>query len=73
MKLYQGILALISYALLRFIVFNWISREYYDTISGIIALLVFGWLLHKKQLLHLSSRASPLPSFSRCGSEPIRC
>ena len=56
MKLYQGILALISYALLRFIVFNWVSREYYDTISGIIALLVFGWLLHKKQLLHLSSR-----------------
>ena len=56
MKLYQGILALISYALLRFIVFNWVSREYYDTISGIIALLVFGWLLHKKHLLHLSSR-----------------
>ena len=56
MKPYQGILALISYFLLRLIVVNWVSREYYDTISGIIALLVFGWLLHKKHLLHMSSR-----------------
>ncbi len=56
MEPYQGILAFISYFLLRFIVFNCVSMEYYDAISGIIALLVFGWLLHKKHLLHMSSR-----------------
>lgn len=56
MKPYQGILALIGYFGLWLIVSSYISMEHCDAISGIIALLAFGWLLHKKQMLHLSSR-----------------
>ena len=56
MKPYQGILALISYLVLQFMVAYLISVEHYEAIAGVIALFVFGWLLHKKRLLHLSSR-----------------
>lgn len=56
MKPYQGILALIGYLVLQILVARFISVEYYEPIAGIIALIVFGWLLHKKRMLHLSSR-----------------
>ena len=56
MKPYQGILALISYLGLQFMAAYLISVEHYEAIAGVIALFVFGWLLHKKRLLHLSSR-----------------
>lgn len=56
MKPYQGILALIAYLVLQILVARFISVEYYEPIAGIIALIVFGWLLHKKRMLHLSSR-----------------
>ena len=56
MKPYQGILAFIGYFLLLFMVFAFVSMDYYDVIAGIIALIAFGWLLHKKRMLHLSSR-----------------
>lgn len=56
MKPYQGILAFIGYFLLQILVARFISVEYYEPIAGIIALIVLGWLLHKKRMLHLSSR-----------------
>lgn len=56
MKPYQGILAFIGYFLLLFMVFAFVSMDYYEVIAGIIALIAFGWLLHKKRMLHLSSR-----------------
>ena len=56
MKPYQGILALIGYFVLQILVARFISVEYYEPIAGIIALIVLGWLLHKKRMLHLSSR-----------------
>ena len=56
MKPYQGILAFIGYFLLLFMVFAFVSMDYYEVIAGIIALIVLGWLLHKKRMLHLSSR-----------------
>ena len=56
MKPYQGILAFIGYLLLQFIVSALISMEHYEIIAGLIALVAFGWLLHKKQMLHISSR-----------------
>ena len=56
MKPYQGILAFIGYFLLQFIVSALISMEHYEIIAGLIALIAFGWLLHKKQMLHISSR-----------------
>ena len=56
MKPYQGILAFIGYFLLLFMVFAFVSMDYYEVIAGVIALVAFGWLLHKKQMLHLSSR-----------------
>lgn len=56
MKPYQGIFALIGYFVLQILVARFISVEYYELIAGIIALFVFGWLLRKKQMLHLSSR-----------------
>ena len=56
MKPYQGILALISYIVLQLMVSGLISVEPYEAIAGVIALFVFGWLLHKKRMLHLSSR-----------------
>ena len=56
MKPYQGILAFIGYFLLLFMVFAFVSMDYYEVIAGIIALIAFGWLLHKKQMLHMSSR-----------------
>ena len=56
MKPYQGILALISYIVLQLMVSGLISVEHYEAIAGVIALFVFGWLLHKKRMLHLSSR-----------------
>ena len=56
MKPYQGILAFIGYFLLLFMVFVFVSMDYYEVIAGIIALIAFGWLLHKKQMLHMSSR-----------------
>lgn len=56
MKPYQGILAFISYCVLQLIVSSLISLENYEVISGIIALVAFGWLLHKKRMLHMSSR-----------------
>lgn len=56
MKPYQGILAFIGYFLLLFMVFAFVSMDYYEVIAGIIALIAFGWLLRKKQMLHMSSR-----------------
>ena len=56
MKLYQGILAYISFVVLPFILSGLISTEYYEIILGIISLVAFGLLLHKKRMLHLSSR-----------------
>lgn len=56
MKSYQGILAFIGYFLLLFMVFAFVSMDYYEVIAGVIALIAFGWLLHKKQMLHMSSR-----------------
>ena len=56
MKPYQGILAFIGYYLLQIIVATYISMDYYTVISFLIALIAFGWLLHKKQMLHMSSR-----------------
>ena len=56
MKPYQGILALIGYLVLQILVARFISVEYYEPIAGVIALIVLGWLLHKKRMLHLSSR-----------------
>lgn len=56
MKPYQGILALIGYFLLQIVIAPSISKDYYAVISSIIAIIAFGWLLHKKQMLPLSSR-----------------
>lgn len=56
MKPYQGILALIGYFLLQVIVSVFISEAYYTVIAGIIASIAFAWLLHKKQMLYMSSR-----------------
>ena len=56
MKPYQAILALICYYLLQIIIAPSISKNYYMVISSIIAIIAFGWLLHKKQMLPLSSR-----------------
>ena len=56
MKPYQGILALIGYLVLQILVARFISVEYYEPIAGVIALFAAGWLLHKKRVLHLSSR-----------------
>ena len=56
MKLYQGILAYISFVVLPFILSGLISTEYYEIILEIISLVAFGLLLHKKRMLHLSSR-----------------
>ena len=56
MKPYQGILAFIGYLLLQFIVSALISMEHYEIIAGLIALIAFGWLLYKKQMLLISSR-----------------
>ena len=56
MKPYQGILAFIGYLVLQSIVSARISMDYCEVISGIIALIAFGWLLHKKKMLPMSSR-----------------
>ena len=56
MKPYQGILAFIGYFVLQSIVSARISMDYCEVISGIIALIAFGWLLDKKQMLPMSSR-----------------
>ena len=56
MKPYQAILAFIGYYLLQIIIAPSISKDYYMVISSIIANIAFGWLLHKKQMLPLSSR-----------------
>ena len=56
MKPYQGILLFISYFVLQPIVYTRISMDYYELISGIIALIAFAFILHKKQMLHMSSR-----------------
>ena len=56
MKPYQGILALICYYLLQIVIAPAVSMDYYIVVSSIIAIIAFGWLLHKKHLLHLSSR-----------------
>ena len=56
MKPYQAILAFIGYYLLQIIIAPSISKDYYMVISSIIAIIAFGWLLHKKQMLPLSSR-----------------
>ena len=56
MKPYQGVLAFIGYLVLQSIVSARISMDYCEVISGIIALIAFGWLLHKKQMLPMSSR-----------------
>ncbi len=56
MKPYQGILLFISYFVLQPIVYTRISMDYYELISGIIALIAFTFILHKKQMLHMSSR-----------------
>ena len=56
MKPYHGILALLSYLVLQFLAAGLISVGHYEPIAGVIALFVFGWLLRKKRMLHLSSR-----------------
>ena len=56
MKPYQAILALIGYYLLQIYIAPSISLDYYMIISFVIALIAFGWLLYKKQMLHMSSR-----------------
>ena len=56
MKPYQALLALMGYYLLQIYVASSISLDYYMVISLPIALIAFGWLLHKKQMLHMSSR-----------------
>ena len=56
MKLYQGILAWLSYFLVQIVVFFYISKPYYTTITGIILLIAYAFLMHKKQMLHTSSR-----------------
>ena len=56
MKPYQAILALVSYYLLQIFIAPYISLDYYMVVSFVIALIVFGWLLHKKQMLQMSSR-----------------
>ena len=56
MKPYQAILAFISYCVLQLIVSSLISLENYEVISGIIALVAFGWKNNKKRMLHMSSR-----------------
>ena len=56
MKPYQAILALISYYLLQVMVYFYISETYYTVIAGIIAVIVFAFMLHRKQMLHMSSR-----------------
>ena len=50
------IVALLSYLVLQFLAAGLISVEHYEPIAGVIALFVFGWLLRKKRMLHLSSR-----------------
>ena len=55
MKPYQGMLAWISYLLLQVVLYSF-TGPYYTVIAGIIALIVLPFLLHKKQMLHLSSR-----------------
>lgn len=56
MKPYQALLALMGYYLLQIYVASSISLDYYMVISLPIALIAFGWLLHKKQMLHMNSR-----------------
>ena len=56
MKPYQAILALICYYLLQIVIAPAVSMDYYSVVSSIIAIIAFGWLLHKKQMLPLSSR-----------------
>lgn len=56
MKPYQALLALMGYYLLQIYIAPSISLDYYMVISLPIALIAFGWLLHKKQMLHMSSR-----------------
>ncbi len=56
MKPYQAILAFISYFLVQFVVYTYISVPYYMTITGGILLMVYAFLLHRKQMLHMSSR-----------------
>ena len=56
MKPYQAILALICYYLLQIVIAPAVSMDYYIVVSSIIAIIAFGWLLHKKQMLPLSSR-----------------
>lgn len=56
MKPYQALLALMGYYLLQIYIAPSISLDYYTVISLPIALIAFGWLLHKKRMLHMSSR-----------------
>ena len=56
MKPYQGILAFISYFLLQLMVYFYISETYYTVIAGTIAVIVFAFMLYRKQMLHMSSR-----------------
>lgn len=56
MKPYQGILAFISYFLLQLMVYFYISETYYTVIAGTIAVIVFTFMLYRKQMLHMSSR-----------------
>ena len=56
MKPYQGILALIGYFVLWVMMYTYVSETHYTIYAGIVAVLVYGWLLYKKQMLYLSSR-----------------
>ena len=49
MKPYQGVLAFIGYFVLQIIVSARISMDYCEVISGIIALIAFGWLAAQKE------------------------
>ena len=56
MKPCQAILAFISYFLLQLMVYFYISETYYTVIAGTIAVIVFAFMLYRKQMLHMSSR-----------------
>ena len=46
----------ISYFLLQLMVYFYISETYYTVIAGTIAVIVFAFMLYRKQMLHMSSR-----------------
>ena len=66
MKPYQGVLAVIIYLLSQLLIYCYISEDYYTIITGLIALIVFAFLLHKKKMLHISSKDLMMPRVLFC-------